>query len=213
MASQQEVQRAIGILRVPQGTYGNPNTRQHGESLNEIDALRSALEHPCCGQCAYLTIRIYKKMDITKLGCVAGRVILQKICGMTGRHPMRRLPVQTAPIRRDGAEREEIFSTRRVEVILTILPRPRYGYLLTLPECRTHNAHPFKWGPDWRGPLGGSGGIWSGSGRYREIMLLLASTPKVMHSAVFGKVQTRFPWFGTVRHKRTSKSAAPETGK
>ncbi|MEK7543889.1 MAG: hypothetical protein AAB557_03410 [Patescibacteria group bacterium] len=50
MATQKEVDDAIGHLKDTQGKIGKKGQRQHQEGIEESDAIRHALEHACCLQ-------------------------------------------------------------------------------------------------------------------------------------------------------------------
>ncbi len=74
MATQKEVDDAIGHLKDSQGKIGKKHQRQHQEGIEESDAIRHALEHACCGQCEHLTITTYPRYGHTQviLRCVRG---------------------------------------------------------------------------------------------------------------------------------------------
>lgn len=59
MASRAEIEQGLEILRLSNQKIGHPGSRLHKEGAQEVAALTSALEHPCCGSCDHLDINQY----------------------------------------------------------------------------------------------------------------------------------------------------------
>lgn len=59
MATHEVVSQALEILHITRRAISRPGSRRHKEGIQEGDALRNALMHPCCGACDYLTVNVY----------------------------------------------------------------------------------------------------------------------------------------------------------
>ena len=71
MATQEVVSDALNVLHVTRRAISRPGSRLHKDGMEEGDALRNALEHPCCGFCDRLTVNVYwgQGRDQISLGC------------------------------------------------------------------------------------------------------------------------------------------------